>query len=58
MEVVVVLVFDHFSVVIIPLTLSCQLVLPDKANFLGISIVGQSGSCGDGGIHVGSVMKG
>lgn len=30
----------------------------DKANFLGISIVGQSGSCGDGGIHVGSVMKG
>lgn len=30
----------------------------DKANFLGISIVGQSGSRGDGGIHVGSVMKG
>jgi hypothetical protein len=32
--------------------------LTDKANFLGISIVGQSGSRGDGGIHVGSVMKG
>ena len=35
-----------------------SMCLIDKANFLGISIVGQSGSRGDGGIHVGSVMKG
>eukprot|EP00795_Rhopilema_esculentum_P006871 gene6871-12472_t len=30
----------------------------DKINFLGISIVGQSNKRGDGGIYVGSVMKG
>ncbi|XP_032236444.1 segment polarity protein dishevelled homolog DVL-3 isoform X2 [Nematostella vectensis] len=30
----------------------------DKVNFLGISIVGQSNKKGDGGIYVGSVMKG
>ena len=30
----------------------------DKVNFLGISIVGQSNKIGDGGIYVGSVMKG
>lgn len=30
----------------------------DKANYLGISIVGQSNKGGDGGIYVGSIMKG
>lgn len=30
----------------------------DKINFLGISIVGQSNKGGDGGIYVGSIMKG
>jgi len=32
--------------------------LSDTANFLGISIVGQSNKAGDGGIYVGSIMKG
>ena len=32
--------------------------ISDKINFLGISIVGQSNKRGDGGIYVGSVMKG
>lgn len=43
-----------------------QLVLPlitwlpstEKYNFLGISIVGQSNERGDGGIYIGSIMKG
>uniref|UniRef100_A0A8C7QFV9 Dishevelled segment polarity protein 2 n=1 Tax=Oncorhynchus mykiss TaxID=8022 RepID=A0A8C7QFV9_ONCMY len=30
----------------------------DKYNFLGISIVGQSNERGDGGIYIGSIMKG
>ena len=30
----------------------------DTVNFLGISIVGQSNKGGDGGIYVGSIMKG
>lgn len=30
----------------------------DTVNFLGISIVGQSNRGGDGGIYVGSIMKG
>lgn len=30
----------------------------DTANFLGISIVGQSNKTGEGGIYVGSIMKG
>ncbi|KAH8868328.1 putative Dishevelled segment polarity protein DVL-3 [Schistosoma japonicum] len=30
----------------------------DTVNFLGISIVGQSNKSGDGGIYVGSIMKG
>ena len=30
----------------------------DTVNFLGISIVGQSHQGGDGGIYVGSIMKG
>jgi len=32
--------------------------MSDTANFLGISIVGQSNKAGDGGIYVGSIMKG
>lgn len=30
----------------------------DKYTFLGISIVGQSNDKGDGGIYIGSIMKG
>jgi hypothetical protein len=30
----------------------------DRVNFLGISCVGQSNANGDGGIYVGSIMKG
>ncbi|VDP91963.1 unnamed protein product [Echinostoma caproni] len=30
----------------------------DTVNFLGISIVGQSNKAGDGGIYVGSIMRG
>lgn len=30
----------------------------EKYNFLGISIVGQSNVHGDGGIYIGSIMKG
>ena len=30
----------------------------DTVNFLGISIVGQTTKGGDGGIYVGSIMKG
>lgn len=33
-------------------------VVVENANFLGISIVGQSSKGGDGGIYVGSIMKG
>lgn len=32
--------------------------LVDQVSFLGISIVGQSNMGGDGGIYVGSIMKG
>lgn len=39
----------------IPLLLS---TLTEKYNFLGISIVGQSNERGDGGIYIGSIMKG
>ncbi|XP_041130481.1 segment polarity protein dishevelled homolog DVL-1 [Polyodon spathula] len=41
------------SVNIIPVTLNME-----KYNFLGISIVGQSNERGDGGIYIGSIMKG
>lgn len=34
------------------------LLLTEKYNFLGISIVGQSNERGDGGIYIGSIMKG
>ena len=33
-------------------------LVAEKVNFLGISIVGQSNKRGDGGIYVGSIMKG
>jgi len=39
-------------------TLEAGFRLLDTANFLGISIVGQSNKAGDGGIYVGSIMKG
>lgn len=35
-----------------------SLFLTEKYNFLGISIVGQSNDRGDGGIYIGSIMKG
>ncbi len=36
----------------------CSLNNTEKYNFLGISIVGQSNERGDGGIYIGSIMKG
>ena len=33
-------------------------IFSEQANYLGISIVGQSNKGGDGGIYVGSIMKG
>ena len=36
----------------------CVCCCVDTVNFLGISIVGQSNKGGDGGIYVGSIMKG
>ena len=35
-----------------------QWMFSDTVNFLGISIVGQTNKGGDGGIYVGSIMKG
>lgn len=45
---------------IITLSSPCALRLSpaEKYNFLGISIVGQSNERGDGGIYIGSIMKG
>uniref|UniRef100_A0A674DWQ6 Dishevelled segment polarity protein 3a n=1 Tax=Salmo trutta TaxID=8032 RepID=A0A674DWQ6_SALTR len=40
------------------LSLSVSFYLVEKYNFLGISIVGQSNERGDGGIYIGSIMKG
>lgn len=40
------------------LTLVWFLNNTEKYNFLGISIVGQSNERGDGGIYIGSIMKG
>lgn len=37
---------------------ACLYTLTEKYNFLGISIVGQSNERGDGGIYIGSIMKG
>lgn len=39
-------------------SVSVSLLLTEKYNFLGISIVGQSNERGDGGIYIGSIMKG
>lgn len=36
----------------------CLFFFTEKYNFLGISIVGQSNERGDGGIYIGSIMKG
>lgn len=41
-----------------PTCLSTCLSPPERYNFLGISIVGQSNDRGDGGIYIGSIMKG
>lgn len=40
------------------LSQALQLLPVEKYNFLGISIVGQSNERGDGGIYIGSIMKG
>lgn len=37
---------------------SLPVCLSERYNFLGISIVGQSNDRGDGGIYIGSIMKG
>lgn len=39
-------------------TQGVKLLPAEKYNFLGISIVGQSNERGDGGIYIGSIMKG
>lgn len=39
-------------------SLKVVLLSVEKYNFLGISIVGQSNERGDGGIYIGSIMKG
>uniref|UniRef100_A0A9J7X4N1 Dishevelled segment polarity protein 3b n=1 Tax=Cyprinus carpio carpio TaxID=630221 RepID=A0A9J7X4N1_CYPCA len=43
----------HLSILFFSLLLTIE-----KYNFLGISIVGQSNERGDGGIYIGSIMKG
>lgn len=53
---------DTFSnsvtkIIIVPSSLHL-FYLTEKYNFLGISIVGQSNDRGDGGIYIGSIMKG
>lgn len=40
------------------MTFLCFSHRAEKYNFLGISIVGQSNERGDGGIYIGSIMKG
>lgn len=40
------------------LTAPCPPTPPERHHFLGISIVGQSNDRGDGGIYIGSIMKG
>lgn len=52
------LIFDFivfYSLICLHLIFSA---LTEKYNFLGISIVGQSNERGDGGIYIGSIMKG
>lgn len=53
-------VWEHTAVEVhkINLKSSSRVLFPDTVNFLGISIVGQSNKGGDGGIYVGSIMKG
>lgn len=46
---------DHSFFFIVSLSLPPSV---EKYNFLGISIVGQSNERGDGGIYIGSIMKG
>nr|3CBZ_A Chain A, Dishevelled-2 [Homo sapiens] len=42
---------SHMNIITVTLNM-------EKYNFLGISIVGQSNERGDGGIYIGSIMKG
>lgn len=53
--------FEPCDFQVIPHLLNALLLfstLAEKYNFLGISIVGQSNERGDGGIYIGSIMKG
>ena len=47
-----------YCITVIPLVNLFTDCFSDTVNFLGISIVGQSNKGGDGGIYVGSIMKG
>lgn len=47
-----------FCVCVVPHHLVHSPPPAEKYNFLGISIVGQSNERGDGGIYIGSIMKG
>lgn len=48
----------NFKVVIYLKNADRLVLVLDVVKFLGISIVGQSNKDGDGGIYVGSIMKG
>lgn len=50
--------FDFVCLVFVYLCSSLCVCSTEKYNFLGISIVGQSNERGDGGIYIGSIMKG
>lgn len=47
-----------FLISLTPAFIVVSVFLTEKYNFLGISIVGQSNDRGDGGIYIGSIMKG
>lgn len=49
---------NHFICFFSPFPHPLLCVHLEKYNFLGISIVGQSNDRGDGGIYIGSIMKG
>lgn len=58
MACVFLLLIKHELCLIHNLCSICLLYSVEKYNFLGISIVGQSNERGDGGIYIGSIMKG
>ncbi|XP_073795236.1 segment polarity protein dishevelled homolog DVL-1 isoform X9 [Danio rerio] len=46
------------NIITVTLNMVLSVFVTEKYNFLGISIVGQSNDRGDGGIYIGSIMKG